>query len=129
MDNVEILKKGYRFFAEGNVTAVLELFHPEIVWDECQGFPFVEGDGIYVGHEAVVEGVFSKIPEYYEGFAIDADEIFGSGKKVVMVGHYTGIWKATRRQFSANATHVWDFEDGKATRFFQAVDTATIIGA
>jgi hypothetical protein len=44
-----------------------------------------------------------------------------------MVGHYTGIWKATGRKFKANATHTWTFKNGKATHFFQAVDTAEII--
>ena len=127
MDNVELVKQGYQYFAEGNVEAVLELFHPEMEWNECQGFPYVSGDGLFIGPNAVVQNVFAKIPEYMDGFQIDVQELFGSGDKVVMVGHYKGVWKATGKEFKANATHVWTVKDEKATHFFQAVDTAEII--
>jgi ketosteroid isomerase-like protein len=35
MNNIEFLKKGYQYFAEGNIDAVLAFFHPEIEWNEC----------------------------------------------------------------------------------------------
>jgi len=127
MNDVEIIKQAYQFFAEGKVEEVLALFNPGIVWDESEGLPFIEGNGINVGPEEVVKNVFSKIPENYDEFNIDIDELFGCDHRVVMVGHYTGVWKETGKPFRANATHVWKFKDGKATHFFQAVDTATII--
>ncbi len=127
MSNVDILKKGYQYFAEGNIEGVLSLFDPEIEWNECKGFPFIEDEGTYIGHQAVVENIFAPIPEYYDGFNINILDIFGSGDKVVMEGYYMGTWKATGKKFKANAAHIWTVIDGKATRFFQAVDTATII--
>ena len=127
MNNVELVKQGYQYFAEGNVEAVLALFHPEIEWNECKGFPFVSGDGLFIGPNAIVQNVFAQIPENYEGFNIDIQELFGSGDKVVMVGHYKGVWKATGKEFKANAIHVWTVKDEKATHFFQAVDTAEIV--
>jgi len=127
MDNVEIAKQGYQYFAEGNIEAVLGLFHPEIEWRECTGFPFVTGDGIYVGPTTIAQEIFARIPEYYDGFSIDIQELFGSGDKVVMVGYYIGVWKATGKKFKANATHVWTLKDEKITQCFQAVDTAAII--
>ncbi len=127
MDNVELVAQGYRYFAEGNMPAVLDLFDPEIVWDECHGFPHIAEPGIYVGPEAVVNEVFGQIPEHFEGFNIDVRELFGAEDKVVMVGYYDGKWRETGKTFHANATHVWTVKDGKATAFFQAVDTAEII--
>jgi ketosteroid isomerase-like protein len=47
---------------------------------------------------------------------------------VVIEGYYQGTNKATGNTFKANATHVWTLKDGKLVRFFQAVDTVTIIG-
>ena len=129
MNNVEIVGQGYQYFAEGNVPAVLELFDPEIVWDECSGFPYVEGDGIFTGPEAIVAGVIAMLPEAFDDFNINVKELFGSGDKVVMVGHYEGKWKATGKSFHANATNVWTVKNGKMTSYFQAVDTAEIIGA
>ena len=127
MNNIELLKKGYQHFAEGNIDAVLDLFHPEIEWNECKGFPYISGDGQFIGPSAIAQNVFTQIPKYYEDFNIDIQELFGSGDKVVMVGHYKGIWKETGKEFKANATHVWTVKDEKLTRFFQAADTAEII--
>jgi len=103
------------------------MFDPKIVWNECEGFPFVKGDGISIGPEAIAQDIFSQMPAHYDGFNIDVKEMFASGDKVVMVGFYQGIRKGTGKEFKANASHVWTLKDGKATHFFQAVDAATII--
>jgi len=127
MTNVELAKQGYADFAAGNVEAVLAMWDPEIEWRECQGMPFVKGDGIYIGHEAIMTHVIMNLPVYFDGFNIEVNEIFGADDKVVMVGYYCGTNKATGRSFKANATHVWTAKDGKMTHFFQAVDTVSII--
>jgi ketosteroid isomerase-like protein len=127
MSNVDLLKQGYQNFADGNVEAVLAVFHPDIEWIQCTGFPFITGDGRYVGPNAVVENIFAPIPVHYDGFNIEIQEFLESGDKVVMIGHYRGVWKETGKEFKANATHVWTVKDGKMMRFFQAVDTAEII--
>ena len=127
MTNVDIVKLAYSNFATGNVPGVLDLFDPAIEWHECKGMPFVNGDGIFKGHEAVVTNVFMNLPVYFDGFNIAVTEIFGTDDKVVMVGYYQGTNKATGHQFKANATHVWTIKNGKLTHFFQAVDTVAII--
>jgi ketosteroid isomerase-like protein len=114
MTNVELIKQGYSNFAIGNVEAVLANFHPQIEWNECKGMPFVKGDGLSVGIDAIVTNVFMNLPVYFDGFNIAVNEIFGADDN------------ATGNPFKANATHVWTLKDGKMTHFFQAVDTATI---
>jgi len=126
MTNVELVKEAYSHFATGNVPAVLAMFDTAIEWHECKGMPFVKGDGIYTGPEAIVTNVFMNLPVYFDGFNIAVSEVFGVDDKVVMVGYYQGTNKATGNAFKANATHVWTVKDGKLVRFFQAVDTATI---
>lgn len=127
MNNLELLKQAYQDFATGNVAAVIATWQPDIEWAECTGFPFVKGNGIYIGAQAIVEGVFANIPEYFEGFNIETSDFVDGGDKIVMVGYYKGTWKATGKQFKANATHTWTIKNGKFSHFFQAVDTATII--
>ena len=127
MDNVSLVKQAYQNFAEGNVPAVLALFHPQIEWRECKSFPIGPDDGISIGPEAVVRDVFSHIPTLYEGFNIQPIGIFGSGDKVVMYGYYEGKYNETGKNFKANATHIWTVKDGKLTHFFQAVDTGEIM--
>jgi ketosteroid isomerase-like protein len=127
MTNVDLVKQAYSNFAEGNVEAVLAVFDPAIEWHECKGMPFVKGDGIFIGHEAIVNNVFMNLPVYFDGFNVSIDQIFGSDDKVVMVGHYEGTNKATGNPFKANATHVWTVKNEKLVHFFQAVDTVTIV--
>ena len=127
MSNLEIVKQGYQYFAEGNVEGVLSLFHPQIEWNECNSFPFIEGDGTFIGPQAVLQNVFAQIPVYYDGFNIEMNDLFESGDRVVMEGYYVGTWKETGKKFKANAAHIWTVKDGLATRFFQAVDSATIM--
>ena len=63
MDNVEIVKKGYKLFAEGNIEAVLALFDPEIEWNASKGLPYVSGDGVSTGPSAIAKTIFAKLPE------------------------------------------------------------------
>ena len=127
MSNMEILKEGYEKFARGDVEGAVANWHPDIEWNECKGFPFVQNDGKYIGVQTVIEGVLAQIPVYYDDFSIETADFVDGGDKIVMVGFYTGTWKATGKQFKANATHTWHFKNGKAVRFIQAVDTAEIM--
>jgi ketosteroid isomerase-like protein len=127
MTNLEIIKQGYSHFSTGNVEAVLALFDQAIEWNECKGMPFVKGDGVSIGPEAIVADVFMNTGVFFDGFNIAISDLFAADDKVVMEGYYQGTNKATGNPFKANATHVWTLKNGKATRLFQAVDTATII--
>ena len=125
--HIEMMQKGYQDFADGNIPDVLAVFHPDIQWQAAKGFPFYADNALYVGHDAVVQNVFSQIPEYYDEFHIEITDLIESGDRVVMVGYYVGVWKETGKRFKANATHVWTVKEGLLTNFFQAVDTAAII--
>lgn len=127
MKNIDLAKSGYEKFAEGDIDGVLAMFDTNMEWHECNGFPFIEGDGIFRGPEAVAKGVLNLIPEHYDDFNIEIEELMESDDRVIMTGYYTGIWKATGKKFKANAVHVWTIKNEKLTRFFQAVDTATIV--
>lgn len=127
MNNLEILKKGYQSFAEGNVEAVLETWHDDIVWEECPGMPMAEGDGKVIGKNAVVEKIIAQIPNHIDNFEIEIRDFVDGGDKITMVGYYNGIYKPTGKKFHAHVTHTWTMKDGKSVNFFQAVDSATII--
>jgi len=126
MTNVELVKELYSHFATGNVPGVLAFFDPAIEWHECKGMPFVKGDGIFTGPEAIVTNVFMNLPVHFDGFNVAVNEIFGADDKVVMVGYYQGTNKVTGNPFKANAIHVWTLNNGKVTHFVHAVDTATV---
>ncbi len=127
MENLDLAKTGYKKFSEGDIEGVLALFDPNMEWHECEGFPFIEGNGVFKGPGDIEKYVFSRLPEHYDNFNIEIEELLECGDRVIMAGYYTGTWKATGKKFKANAVHVWTIKNEKLTRFFQAVDTATII--
>ena len=126
MSNLELVKQVYSYLSSGNMPGALAFFDPAIEWHECKGMPFVTGDGVFKGPDAIVKNVFMQLPEYFDGFNIAITDLIGDGDKVVMAGYYQGTNKATGKSFKANAAHVWTVKNEKLTHFFQAVDTATI---
>ena len=129
MNNLENLKKGYGDFASGNIDEVVALWQPNIEWRTGTGMPYINKEGFYKGAQAIVSGVFAHIPEYFDKFNIEISEFIDAGDKIVMVGYYTGTWKATGKNFKANAIHAWTFKDGKVSHFFEAADSAAVMNA
>ena len=127
MSNVDLLKQGYKDFAAGNIKGVVSIWHPDIVWEACTGVPYITGNGIFKGAPAIIESVFAHVPTHFDNFKIEIREFIDAGDKVVVVGYYTGIWKATGKAFKANATHTWTFKNGKVANYFEAVDSAVVV--
>lgn len=110
----------YDAFAKGDVPAVLGFLNSDIEWTEAEGFPY---GGTYIGPDAVLEGVFMRLGTEWEGFAAVPDEFIDAGETVVVLGKYSGTYKATGKSFQANFAHVWKVREGKAIRFLQYTDT------
>lgn len=122
-DNRAIIEKAYDDFAKGDVAAVLAVLDEDIQWSEAEGNPFWQGSPA-LGPQQVVEQVFARVVQDYDGFTIGVDRIVGLGDTLLMEGRYTGSGKATGRPLDAQVAHVWDLRDGKVVRFQQYVDTA-----
>ena len=120
MSNVDSVRQVYQAFAQGDIPTVLSFLNPEIDWTEAEGFPYA---GTYHGPRAVLEGVFMRLGSEWNGFAVATDEFIDAGDTVVVLGKYSGTYKATGKSFQADFAHVWKVQDGKAIRFMQYVDT------
>ena len=123
MSNIDAVKQVYQAFAEGDIPTVLGLLNSDIDWTEAEGFPYA---GTYHGPRAVLEGVFMRLGSEWDGFAVVPDEFIDGGDTVVVLGKYSGTYKATGKSFEANCAHVWKVQDGKAIRFVQYVDTLLV---
>ena len=123
MSNLNSVKAVYKAFATGDIPTVLGALSPDIAWTEAEGFPY---GGTYHGPRAVLEGVFMRLGSEWEGFAAVPDEFIDGGDTVVVLGKYSGKYKATGKSFEANFAHVWKMQDGKAIRFTQYVDTLLV---
>ena len=123
MSNLNSVKAVYEGFATGDIPKVLGTFSPDIAWTEAEGFPYA---GTYHGPRGVLEGVFMRLGSEWEGFAAIPDEFIDGGDTIVVLGKYSGKYKATGKSFQANFAHVWKMQDGKVAQFIQYVDTLLV---
>ena len=121
-DNVALAQATYDAFGRGDIPAVLGVMADDVEWHEAEHVLYWPG-GPFIGPQAVVEGVFARIPQDYEGFTVNVRRLVGFGDTVIMEGRYSGRAKATDQDFDIQVAHVLDFRNGKLVRFQQYVDT------
>jgi len=105
MNNVALMKEGYAAFAKGNIDAVLAIWDPQIEWHECKGMPVVSAARRKV-HRASgrPRRRHREDSGTHRRLRIEIEEVFGSGDRVVMSGHYVGTLKATGKRFKARSS-------------------------
>ena len=128
VENVSIVRGIYNAFATGDVGAVVDAMSPDIEWNEAENFPYSDRNP-YHGPDAILNGVFARIGDDWDGFAVEPREFLDAGDVVVMTGRYTGTFKATGRPINAQVAHFWTLEGGKAVQFQQLVDTLAVARA
>ena len=121
--NKEIIEKAYASFAQGDVPAVLDTMAEDIQWSEADGYVL---GGTYVGPQAVVEGVFMRLGEIGDEFAVVPEHFVAEGDTVVALGNCTWKHKTTGVPASVKMVHVWTVDEGKAIAFQQHIDTARV---
>ncbi len=126
MSGSEFLADVYDAFARGDVPTVLEAMDPGIRWHEAEGNPYMPTGEAWVGPDAVVENLFVKLGEDWDGFAVHPRSFHDAGEVVAVEGRYSGTYKGTGKPLDAQFCHVWTLKDGKLTRFQQYVDTANL---
>ena len=122
MSNMDAVRNIYAAFAAGDIPALLELFDPAIEWVAAENSPLADRSP-YRGLNQVVEGVLTRIGLEFPGLAIQIDELLDAGNKVVMLGRYHAVRKATGKEFHAQVAHVWTIAGGRASKFQQYLDT------
>ena len=123
MTNLNKIKSVYDAFAKSDIMGVLGVLSSDIAWTEAEGFPY---GGTYHGPKGVLEGVFMRLGSEWNGFAAVPNEFIDGGDTIVVLGKYSGTYKATGKSFEADFAHVWKLSDGKAARFVQYVDTLLV---
>jgi ketosteroid isomerase-like protein len=121
--NREIVENAYASFAKGDVPAALGAMAGDINWIEADGFPLA---GTYVGPQAVLEGVFMRLGEIGDDFAVVPEQFVADGDTVVALGNYTWKNKSSGEPAVVKMAHVWTLDGGKAVAFQQHVDTLRV---
>ena len=126
MDNVRLMKNLYDAFGRGEIPAVLGAMSPDIHWYQAEGNPYRPSGEAWVGPEAVLNNLFTRIGAEWDGFAVHTKSFHDAGSSVIVEARYSGTFKATGKSMDTQVCHVWDVKDGKVTRFQQYVDTAKL---
>jgi uncharacterized protein len=129
MDNVTMVKNVYEAFGRGDIASVLGAMSPDIRWYEAEGNPYMPSGEAWVGHDALVKNLFTRIGAEWDGFTIKTKSFYGAGDSVIVEARYSGTYKPTGKNIDAQACHVWDVKDGKVARFQQYTDTAQLQAA
>lgn len=124
--NYEAIKAHYAGSDTKDLSAMMAPVTSRTAWTEMAGFPYA---GTYVGPEAIIEGVFKRIGEEWDGYALKLEKLVDGGATIVGIGTYSGTYKKTGKAMSARVVHVWEMEDGKALSFEQFTDTRLVAAA
>lgn len=127
-DNKVVVERLYAAFAAGDGATLGTILSPDLVWMEAESGPYADNNP-YVGPGAVFEGVFGRIGQQWQGFAVTPETILSSGDRVVSLGRYTGTNIATGTVLDAQFVHVFTLVDGKVVAFQQYTDTAQWVAA
>ena len=126
MSNVDIIKSLYQAFERGDISSVLDVLDPNVEWIESEGIPY---GGTFVGHEAVLNGVFQKIGSEWDNFQAHVDEFLDAGDRVITLGFDSGTYKATGKSMRAATASIWTLKNGKVVKFVQYIDTLKVVAA
>jgi hypothetical protein len=119
----------YGSFAKGDIPGVLAGLDENVIWNEAENFPYADGNP-YIGHDAVVNGVFARIGSDWEYWNLEEMSLSEMGSDQVFVtGRYNAKHNITGKKINAQFVHVWTFKDGKATQFQQYADTKQVARA
>lgn len=127
-DDIALVRSLYAAFAAGDVPTFLGHLHPRVRWCEAESNPLADGNP-YVGVEAVVAGVFTRLAEDWDDFRVEVGELVGGAGVVTMFGRYSAKSRRTGKPLDVQAAHTWWIDGGKVVRFQQMVDTAKMLAA
>jgi ketosteroid isomerase-like protein len=127
-ENANTIRGMYEAFGRGDVQTVIAALDPQVEWWEAENFIYADRNP-YVGPLAVLEGVFARIAEEWEGFAVSPEGILDAGETIIGQGHYSGTCKRNGEHVRAQFAHFFTFRDGRVVKFQQYTDTAQFLRA
>ncbi len=119
-----LVRAFYAALASGDVPTIVALLHPQLEWTEAEGFPYYSGT--WTQPNDVVEKLLVPLMRDWANFSAVPTEFIVQGDKVVSLGAYGGISKATGKVLHAPFAHVWVVADGKLKRFDMYTDTLLV---
>jgi ketosteroid isomerase-like protein len=124
IDNVEIVRRGYKAFEQGGVEGILEFLDPAIEWHMSAAF--TRATRVYRGHDGVRE-VFRFFNELIADLGADPHEFIDAGDRVIVPVRLHGRLRETGEPVAYELVQVWLGRDGKAIRLNTYPDRETAV--
>lgn len=112
--DVATVRGAYENFNQGNIPGVLEVYDEQIEWIEPGGGN--APSGTFKGRDEVAEKVFASVPENFDDFSANIEDIEDRDGTMVVKGRFKGKNKSGA-ELDAAFEHVAELKDGKFTRF------------
>ena len=123
--NIEIVKRGYELFGQGDINGLLALCAENVEW-VSSGPSEMPTAGIRRGHEQVAQ-FFTAVDELFEFERFEPKQFIAQGEQVVVLGADTAKVKATGKVLTEEWAHAFTIRDGKIAAFREYIDTAAVV--
>jgi uncharacterized protein len=124
-ENVEVVRRAYEAFADGDLEAALNVFHPEV---DIRPDAAVPDFGRFRGRDGWLELV-GRWYEPWEEYRIEPKQFIDAGDQVVVLTREFGRRKDTGYEVEQRVGTVWTFRDGEAVRLEYFLDQAEALEA
>ena len=121
---VQIVRAFYDAVSRADAVEVVGLLHADLHWTEAEGFPYYSGT--WRQPQDVLDKLLVPLVHDWDNFSAVADDFIVEGDRVVSLGAYSGVNKATGKAMRAPFAHVWRVADDKLARFDMYTDTLLI---
>ena len=119
--NVETVDGLYRSFSAGDIDAVVGTWAPDIELIEPEG---LVGSGTFRGTDEILENVFAGLANDWTDVSVVPERYVDGGNSVVALIVWSGTNIKTGTYTEFRGAHVFDFRNGKITRWTSYADSA-----
>lgn len=119
--DVETVRSAYDAFNRKDIAAVLAVYDPEIEWTEAGGGR--SPSGTFRGPENVANQVFAAVPQNFDDFGAEPEQVIDAGDHIVVVGRFRGKAKSGAT-LDAPFVHVQRMRNGKIVSFRNFVEAS-----
>ena len=127
-ERVKVVRGMYEAFASADIPTIIAALDPQVEWWEAENFIYADKNP-YVGPNAVLEGIFMRIANEWEGFAVSPEGVLDAGDIAIGHGYYSGTYKRNGERIKAQFAHFFTFSGGRVVKFQQYTDTAQFLKA
>jgi ketosteroid isomerase-like protein len=123
-ENVEVVRRAYAAFSEGNLGPVLAALDPDLEWNASD--VFFDQPRTYFGRQTWQEQFLPELAEIFREYRAVPERLIDAGDHVLAVAQVGGPGRRSGADVMARVGHVLTFRDGRVVRFteFKAVADA-----